>query len=148
VQQANGLSPLSSLAGATDAQVATPGLALAFSRSFLPGILARNQSGTFGWGWSASWQTSLTKQADGTVVITEPGGGQRIFQPDSRPGGAFFAQPGDHGILAALTGGGYTLTELNGQVTAYNADGNLAYVQDANGNRITAGYTGGLLTSL
>ena len=46
------------------------------------------------------------------------------------------------------SGGGYTLTELDGQVTAYNADGSLAYVQDTNGNRITAGYTGGLLTSL
>jgi RHS repeat-associated protein len=148
IQQANGYSPLGSLAGATDAVVAAPGLPLGLGRSFAPGIIARNQFGPFGWGWSDSWHTTLTTLSDGTVVISLPDEGQRTFQPDSRPGGAYFAQPGDHGILAALPGGGYTLTETGGQITAYNSDGTLNYIQDANGNRITTGYTGGLLTSL
>jgi RHS repeat-associated protein len=148
IEQANGFSPLGSLAGATDAAVAAPGLPLAFSRGFLAGTVARNQFGPFGWGWSDPWQSAATTQADGTVVISESGGGQRIFQPDSRPGGAYFAQPGDHGTLVALAGGGYLLTETTGGATAYNPDGTLNYIQDTNGNRITAGYTGGLLTTL
>jgi RHS repeat-associated protein len=148
VQQGNGDSPVTTLAAATDAQVATPGLALDFMRSFAPGIIARNQFGPFGWGWSDSWQTSAATLSDGTVVVAIPGGVSRVFQPDSRPGGGYFAEPGDHGILYALAGGGYTLTEADGQVTAYNPDGTFNYIQDTDGNRITAGYTGGLLTSL
>ncbi len=146
VQQANGYSPLSSLARATDAQVAAPGLPLSLARTFAPGVIARNQFGRFGWGWSDSWSTSFTVDADGSVNVLGPAGSLRRFQPDSR--GGYFAQPGDHGTLKALPGGGYTLTELNGQVTAYNANGTLNYVQDTNGNRMTASYTGGLLTKL
>ena len=51
-------------------------------------------------------------------------------------------------MLTSTGSGAYTLTEQDGTVTAYNADGTLDYVQDTNGNTITAGYTGGLLTSL
>src|SRR5262249_20238384 len=134
------------LASATDAHVAAPGLGLGLGRSFQPSLVSRNQFGRFGWGWSDSWQTSITVDSDGSVDVHGPGGSLRRFQPDLR--GGYFAQPGDHGTLAALPGGGYTLTELNGQVTAYNADGTLNYIQDTNGNRITAGYTNGLLTSL
>ena len=36
VQQASGYSPLASLASATDAQVAAPGLSLSFARTFAP----------------------------------------------------------------------------------------------------------------
>ncbi|HEY4233761.1 MAG TPA: RHS repeat-associated core domain-containing protein, partial [Lacipirellulaceae bacterium] len=146
VQQANGYSPLATLASATDAQVAAPGIPLTFARTFAPGILQRNQSGIFGWGWSSSWDTSFTVDPDGSVDVLGPDGSLRRFQPDSR--GGYFDQPGDHGILAALPGGGYTLTELDGQITAYNANGTLNYIQDSNGNRITASYTGGLLTKL
>ena len=45
VQQADGYSPLSSLASATDAQVAAPGLGLSFARTFQPSIISRNQFG-------------------------------------------------------------------------------------------------------
>ncbi|MFI5453930.1 MAG: Ig-like domain-containing protein [Isosphaerales bacterium] len=146
VQQANGYSPMSSLASSTDAQVASPGLPLSFARTFTPGIIARNHFGRFGWGWSDSWDTSLTVDSDGSVNVLGPDGSLRRFQPDSR--GGYFDQPGDHGTLEALPGGGYNLTELSGAATTYNANGTLNYVQDTNGNRITAGYTGGLLTKL
>ena len=62
-------------------------------------------------------------ETDGAVDVYEPDGSIRQFQPDSR--GGYFAQAGDYGTLAALSGGGYTLTELNGDITAYNADGSL-----------------------
>ena len=149
VQQANGYSPLSSLASATDAQVTAPGLSLSFSRTFAPGVVSRNETGLLGWGWSTSWDTSLTVDADGSVNVLGPNGALRRFQPDGRTDGeGFFAQTGDHGVLSQIPGGGYLLTELNGQVTAYNADGTLNYVQDTDGNRITAGYTDGHMTSL
>ena len=71
-----------------------------------------------------------------------PSGGQRVFQPDSRPGSDYFDQPGDYGILTKGTGGTFTLQETNGQIEAFNADGTLNYIEDTNGNRITAGYIG------
>src|SRR5205823_6180805 len=82
------------------------------------------------WGWSDSWDTSLTVDSDGSVNLLGPAGSLRRFQPDSR--GGYFAQPGDHGTLTKRSGGCYTLTELNGQITAYNANGTLNYVQDTN----------------
>ena len=74
-------------------------------------------------------------------------GKQRIFQPDSR-GSDYFATPGDHGILTKGSGGTFVLQETNGQIEAFNANGTLNYIQDTNGNRITAGYTAGRLSSL
>ncbi len=84
---------------------------------------------------------------DGTVTVTMPGGVERVFQPDSR-GFDYFSQPGDYGVLAH-NGSGYTLRESNGQIEFFNGDGTLGYIQDINGNRITAGYDpSGQLTSL
>ena len=145
IQKANGIYPVSSLASATDAEVAAPGLSLSFSRSFSPGIIARNQSGRLGWGWSDSWSTSLSVDADGSVNILGPAGSQRRFQPDSR--GGYFAQAGDHATLSTVAGG-YRLTELNGQFSVYNSNGNLNYVQDTHGNRITTTFVAGQLTKL
>ncbi len=76
------------------------------------------------------------------------GRASRIFQPDSRPGGGYFDAPGDYGILTAGSGGTFTLQETDGQVEAFNADGTLNDIQDTDGNRITAGYSAGRLTSL
>src|SRR5208337_3270735 len=67
---------------------------------------------------------------------------------DSRDPGTFFSEPGDPGTLTSDGHGGYLLTEVDGTVTDYNANGTLNYIQDTNGNKITAGYTGGRLTSL
>jgi YD repeat-containing protein len=44
--------------------------------------------------------------------------------------------------------GAFQLRELDGSLTAFHTNGSLDFVQDRNGNRITAGYTGTLLTSL
>jgi RHS repeat-associated protein len=152
IQQADGLSPITQLGASVDASMPTPGsLSLSFSRFFTPSITGRNVMGPLGMGWSDNWQTSLAVQSDGTVVVTEPGGVQRIFEPvlsfDSATG-SYQAQPGDYGVLTATGNGTFTLTEQDGTVTAYNADGTLNYVEDTDGNTITAGYTNGLLTSL
>ncbi len=146
IQQASGFSSLSQLASSTDAQVPAQGIPLSFTRTFGTSIIDRNQFGSFGWGWTDSWQTVLTAEPDGTVVITNPDGSERVFEPDVN--GGYFDQPGDHGTLAQLSDGGYTLTELDGTVSSFLPDGNLDYLQDATGNRIVAGYASGLLTSL
>ena len=151
LQQAdNTLNPLAPfLTSATDDSVDTPGsLSLSFSRMFAESITGRDTMGPLGMGWTTSWQTSASIASDGTVTITEPGDAQRIFQPDSRTPGAYFSEPGDTGTLTADGNGGYLLTESDGIATDYNGNGTLNYMQDTDGNRITAGYTAGQLTSL
>jgi len=149
-QADNELSPIGpALASATDDSVAIPGtLSLSFSRVFAESVNGRCTLGPLGYGWSTPWQTTASTASDGTVTITGADGSQRVFQPDSRQAGAFFSQPGDTGSLTDDGHGGYLLTEADGTATDYNPNGTLNYVQDTNGNRITAGYTDGLLTSL
>ena len=148
VVQADGLTPTPVLASVTDLDVAVPGdLSLDFTRIYQEPISSREALGPLGYGWTDDWQYSLSVASDGTVTVTMPSGEQRIFQPDSR-GSDYFDQPGDYGILTEGTGGTFTLQETDGQIEAFNANGTLDYIQDTNGNRITAGYTGGQLTSL
>ncbi len=151
VQQAdNSLNPLGpDLASATDDSVDMPGtLSLSFSRVYSSTISGRDEMGPLGLGWSTPWQSTASVGPDGTVTITGAAGAQRVFQPDSRTAGAYFSQPGDTGTLKSDSRGGYLLTEADGTVTDYNANGALNYIADTNGNRITAGYTGSQLTSL
>ncbi|MBI2875410.1 MAG: cadherin-like domain-containing protein [Candidatus Tectomicrobia bacterium] len=144
--QADGLSPIRSLASAVDAAVEAPGLPLTFARTFSEPISQRYELGPFGYGWAHSWQMSLQQDADGTVTISGPAGSRRTFQPDSR--GGYFPQAGDHATLAAIGGGAFTLREPDGLLYAFRADGKLNYVGDPNGNRITADYTGDRFTGL
>jgi YD repeat-containing protein len=147
LQQADSLSPVSTLASAVDAAMEAPGLPLTFSRVFSASISQRRELGPFGYGWSHNWQLSASNAPDGTVRISGPVGSRRVFQPDSRSG-AYFTQAGDHGSLRSVGAGIFNLTEANGVVYSFRADGKLDYVADPNGNRITAGYTGDQLTSL
>ncbi len=68
---------------------------------FAESISGRDTMGPLGMGWSTSWQTSASVASDGTVTISEPGGAERVFQPDSRTPGHYFSQPGDTGTLTA-----------------------------------------------
>ena len=149
IRQAIGLNPVSQIASNVDVSVSAPGLPLTFSRSYSPSILDRSVIGPLGMGWSldGGWQRTLTKLSDGTVVVADAGGAIRTFQPDSRSSN-YFDQPGDHGVLIANADGTFSLRETNGALTHFLASGQVDYVQDTNGNRVTAGYSGGLLTSL
>ena len=148
VAQADGLTPLPVLSTVTDLDVPVPGnLSLDFTRTYQEPISARDSLGPLGYGWTDDWQYLLSVASDGTVTVTMPSGEQRIFQPDSR-GSDYFDQPGDYGVLTEGTGGTFTLQESDGQIEGFNANGTLDYIQDTDGNRITAGYTENQLISL
>jgi RHS repeat-associated protein len=149
MMQADGLTPAPVLDSETDIDMAVPGqLSLDFSRVYQEPLSSRDAIGPLGYGWSDDLQYSLSVASDGTVTVTMPTGEQRTFQPDSR-GSDYFDQPGDYGILTEGSGGTFSLQETNGQIEVFNANGTLDYIQDTNGNRITAGYnSSGLLSSL
>ena len=148
LQQANGLHPQRHLASVLDLAVPAPGLALEFRRVFSPSIAGRSAMGPLGRGWSASWYTFVETDSDDSVTVVGASGSRRRFQPDSRNENYFALAAGDHATLTKLPGDVYLLRETDGLQTAFRADGKLDYVAETNGNRITAGYTAGRLTSL
>jgi RHS repeat-associated protein len=136
--------PQPTLDASTDVLFPAPGLQLDFSRRFMQSISGRYTVGMLRRGWVSNWDISAAVQSNGDVLI-EDAGTPRLFT--AQAGGGYLAQPGDHGVLT-LVNGAYQLRETDGTVYAFLANGQLNYVQDANGNRITAGYTGAQLTSL
>ena len=82
------------------------------------------------------------------MTVTLPTGPAAQFS--SRTAAAAITSPHPATTASSSKGGGgtFVLQETNGQVETFNANGTLNYIQDSNGNRITAGYTGGRLTSL
>ncbi len=153
LQQANGLTPVPTLDSVTDASIPVPGLGLSLGRVYANSIAGHYQTGPFGRGWYTPWQATLQQQPDGTLYIVGPGGAERRFEPARggyvRSVGGYLPLPGDHGILTSQGGGVFLLTEIDGTARHFRADGKLDYVQDADGNRITAGYdASGRLVSL
>jgi RHS repeat-associated protein len=106
-------------------------------------ITQRYTLGAFGRGWPDPTNVRAVTDSSGNVSIEYSGRGRSFFL---QPSGSYQGVPGDAATLT-LVGGAYQLRETDGTVTAFNADGTLNYTQDTNGNRITAGYTGGRLTS-
>jgi RHS repeat-associated protein len=151
IQQAVGFSPIQDVSSAVDAKVATPGLTLGFGRTFANSIDGHYETGPLGYGWFDSWASTLSVGSDGTVTIQGAGGSQRFFQPDKGAfqTGGYLAEPGDYGTLTVAANSDYLLTEKDGSVTAFLPTGAIDYMQDTNGNRITAVYnSAGQLASL
>ncbi|KPJ58544.1 MAG: hypothetical protein AMJ46_14050, partial [Latescibacteria bacterium DG_63] len=147
VLQAIGMNPLGTLASAYDLVVPAPGLVVDLNRVYAESLDRRFVLGPFGYGWSTAWSTTLQVQSDGAVEIFSPGGSIRRFEPDSRTG-RYFAPPGEVSFLNPVASGGFTLQEADGFITCFLPDGKMSYIQDTNGNRITASYTDDRLTGL
>ncbi len=150
ISQTIGFNVVPTIASDTDVSVPAPGMSLTFSQSYSPSILDRDTMGPLGMGWTIDgpWEDTLSTLADGSIAIQGPGGLYRLFQPDSRNVNHYFDQPGDHGTLIPNSDGTFSVQEVGGMLTHFLADGQVDYVEDTNGNRITAGYTSGRLTSL
>jgi RHS repeat-associated protein len=132
------------LASAGDVSFPAPGLDLSFNRVSLQPIDGRYRLGRLGRGWVDNWDISLVTDAQQNVTVRRAA----TSRPFTRQADdTYQGTPGDPGRLS-LVNGVFTLREGDGSITGFRADGALDYVEDPNGNRITAGYTGGQLTSL
>ena len=139
INKADDSSALDALGDNVDAAMPTPGsLSLSFERWFQPGVSARYQNGHPGPGLDGQLghhrqhrqQRQRHHQYKRHAALLQPAERRQL------PRATF----GDNGVLTKLSGGGYQLTETNGSSTVFNANGTLNYVQDSNGNRITATY--------
>lgn len=145
LQKANNMPAAPVPAAAVDAAFPAPGLPLIFGRSFGDSITSRYRQGRLGRGWVDSFEISIDEDVTTGMVNVFQGGQSRFFvrQED----GSYAGFPGDSATLTKV-GGGFRLREKSGEATAFLADGQWDYLEDANGNRITAGYSGGALTTL
>jgi RHS repeat-associated protein len=144
LQKANDALPVATLASTVDAAYPTPGLPLELGRAFLQPIAGRDRLGPFGLGWTFTWDISASTDSQGNVLIDQ-GGGNRHFTSDGN--GKYSSDPGDSGTLTQV-GGNYQLREVDGTLLVFLPSGQLSYIQDTNGNRITAEYSGSQLTAL
>jgi RHS repeat-associated protein len=133
-----------SLARVTDATFPTPGADLSFSRQHLQAIHGRYTPGAFGRGWTHNWDIQATTLDDGNAALRF-GDSRRFFSKQAD--GSYRGGIGDHATLT-LAGGFYTLTESDSTKWVFHSHGLLDFREEDNGNRITAGYTSGRLTSL
>ncbi len=145
VMKANAVGPVPSVGDAVDVSVPEPGLSLTFSRTFVQSIAGRYRLGSLGRGWVSNWDMSATTDPSNGAVFIQVGTTSDMFVPQKD--GTYQGAGSGQGTLTN-SGGHFTLRELDGSVTSFLPDGRLDSVQDANGDRITAGYTDGLLTSL
>jgi YD repeat-containing protein len=143
VEQADSAIPMKSITAA-DVSAPAPGFALTFIRSYRQSLSGRYSLGPLGRGWSFNWDGSATTDPAGDVTI-EMGGMVRSFS--RMADGTYMGMSGDHGMLA-LENGRFQLREADGFLIAFRTDGRVDFMQDLNGNRITAGYSGGELISL
>ena len=79
------------------------------------------------------------------VVIRTPGAGARRFVLGSDS--AWYGATGDYATLTASPGGGFALVEKQGTSWQFDGDGNLVFISEPNGNRITLTYSGSALTA-
>ena len=150
-QQANGLCPVRTLAGATDGFVEAPGMPIVFERVYSEPISQRYALGSLGRGWSHNWEIAIEAGTNGDIIVIGKAGSRREFHEPlawHAPYGEYLADAGDYGKLTSLGGGVFSLRETDGTLYMFRSDGKLDYVQDSNSNRITVAYTSGRLSAL
>ncbi|MCC7362114.1 MAG: hypothetical protein IT317_21700 [Anaerolineales bacterium] len=107
------------------------------------GVLQRQYLGALGYGLPDPTNIHLETDGFGDYFL-KLGSASRPFL--AQPNGGWRGVPGDNAVLVAA-GGIVTLTEPDGTRMIFLPDGRLGSVKDASGNTLTAGYTGGRLTS-
>jgi RHS repeat-associated protein len=153
IEQAGASIPGNTLVAATDASFPAPGLALDFNRTFPTSVGGQYRLGRLGRGWTDNWDIMLTSESggappiNGSHVFLRVRGTDREFAPVG--GGSYAPVYGGEEDVLTREGTRFVLTAHDGTVTAFRTDGQLDYLQDPGGTRITASYDGtSHLTSL
>ena len=108
-------------------------------------ISQRYSLGSFGRGRTFIGDVELSTDEEGNVFI-DNGGTRRTF--NLLPDGTYQGELEFTTISLDEATGVYTLSEPDGTAIVFNADGQIDFIEDTNGNRLDAVYTGEQLTSL
>ncbi|HEY2672806.1 MAG TPA: LamG-like jellyroll fold domain-containing protein, partial [Rugosimonospora sp.] len=133
---------------ATDAQIATVGPSLSVVRDY--NSSDPRTGGSFGAGWSSLFDAKATDTGP-TVVVTYPDGSEVAYGRNAD--GTFTPPQGRFATFAAVSGGGFTLTDKNDTTYKFaqsvgSGVWGITSIADADGRAETFGYTGSQLTSV
>ena len=113
-----------------------PGMELSFQQSYQPSIIDHYTMGILGFGWTTNWDiTASIVDALGDAAVQVDGDNLYFTRADD---GSYQIQGGEQGSLSFANGA--FILALNGDTYQFRSNGNLAYVQDGNGNRISLSY--------
>jgi RHS repeat-associated protein len=127
----------------TDISLPGRGLTFALTRSYNsldPTV------GVLGPGWTHSYAAHLGYEGGGVVRFYGDDGGQLVYQPDGA--GGFITPSAAFSTLQPVGDGSYRLTRRDQVKYHFAIDGRLLDESDRNGNTLTFGYTGTLLTTI
>ncbi|MBN8515445.1 Calx-beta domain-containing protein [Accumulibacter sp.] len=132
---------------ALDLPVVTPGLGLTFGRVFDGTLTGRNTDGAFGFGWSHNFDVHAITDSEGNVYLKSPGSVRFFDRVVDGPFVGYVEHGAGHGRLTA-SAAGYELRETDGTCLLFSATGDLASLEDSNGNRIDFLYSAGRLSQV
>jgi YD repeat-containing protein len=100
----------------------------------------REYNNRYGYNWFMCYNVRLVKLADNSIEVVYGCGGQYNYEYDA---GSYISPPGAFAELEAVGGGGYTLTQTDGTIYSFDANGRLTTITDRNDNDITFIYDAG-----
>ena len=123
---------------------------LAGSRSIVQGSLLHVDSGgsPFGIGWGLAGLQELVINPDGSVLLIDGDGSERLYEPPAAHGQPFVSPAGDFSVLEKLPNDTFRRTLTDQTVYAFDALNRLASITDRNGNQTVFSYTGDRLTMI
>ncbi|MBP1684155.1 MAG: repeat-associated core domain protein [Deltaproteobacteria bacterium] len=119
-------------------------LAFELNQAGLYELTQRYALGGFGRGVPAWWEMRANVDASGNVRIGLAAA-QRFFL---RQGDGSYRGVGGEFATLTVTAGAYELLETDGERVVFRPDGKLDFIEDLNGNRVTADYSSGRTASL
>lgn len=122
----------------TDIAVGGRGVGLDLTRTYNAQAAAAGEHGTFGYGWTSSFNEHLTFNSEAhTVTVVQEEGSTVTFAEE---GGKLVAPEWTQDELSGDSETGYTLTMNNQMVYKFTGTGALESVKDRNGNTTTLAY--------
>jgi RHS repeat-associated protein len=124
----------------SDLAIPGRGIALDLQRTY--NSLAADVSGPFGYGWTSSYDMSLSvDSASGDVTIVQENGSEVTFAPAA--GGSYTAPPRVAASLTKNADGTFTFTRRERQRFTFDTAGHLTAESDLNGETTRLSYDGG-----
>jgi hypothetical protein len=102
-------------------------------------LAQRNKAGSLGYGWSHSYDFYLEKLDSGDIVFHRPDGTGGYFNNSGDD--SYSAAYSNFGDLVRGVGGTYHLKEKGGTIYGFRTDLKLDYIENSDGNRISAFYS-------
>jgi RHS repeat-associated protein len=124
----------------TFTDLAIPGRAVPLSLTRTYNSLMASTKGIFGYGWTSSYEMSLSFNALGDATVHQEDGSQGTFLSDGK--GGLVPPARVLGTLVKNPDGTYLLTRRGQQKFTFSATGQLLSESDLNGNVTTLSYNG------